>query len=62
MTERNIARELGYSHNIDMEYGDDTDTIDYQSLFGLFGELIDRIESLEARLDKEEEYRQEQAG
>lgn len=60
MTERNIARELCYSRNIDMEYGDDTETIDYQSLFGLLGELIDRIEKLEARLDKEEDYRMEQ--
>ncbi len=60
MTERNIAKELCYSHNIDMEGGDDRETIEYSSLFGLFGELIDRIEKLEARLDKEAEYREEQ--
>lgn len=60
MTERNIAKELCYSRNIDMDYGDDSETIEYSSLFGLLGELIDRIEKLEARLDKEAEYKEEQ--
>jgi hypothetical protein len=38
-----------------MENGNDMDTICYQSLFGLFTELVDRIEKLEERLDQQEE-------
>ena len=53
-TDRNISKELCFSHYIDMENGNDMDTICYQSLFGLFTELVDRIEQLEERLDQQE--------
>jgi hypothetical protein len=55
MTDRNLSKELCYSKYIDMEEGNDTESICYQSLFGLLGELLDRIEKLEERLDQQEE-------
>jgi hypothetical protein len=51
MTERNFEKELCYSSYIDMEYGNDTETIDYDCLIGILTELCDRIEKLEQRLD-----------
>ena len=54
MTDRNLSKELLYSNNIDMNEGNDTESICYQSLFSLFTELIDRIEKLEKRLDQQE--------
>ena len=60
MTERNIEKEIGYDYYRDMEDGNDSETIWYPSLIGLLTEIIDRIEKIEYRLDKEEEYRQEQ--
>jgi hypothetical protein len=60
MTERNISKELNHSHYYDMENGTDTETICYPSLICILTELIDRVEQLERRLDKEEEYQQEQ--
>ncbi len=59
-TDRDFAKELYYSKYIDMEEGCDEESIDYQCLFGLFTELIDRIEKLEKRLDQQEEHQQEQ--
>lgn len=59
MTERNIGKEIGHDYYRDMEYGNDSETICYPSLIGLLDEIIDRIEKIEYRLDKEEEYRQE---
>ena len=59
-TDRDFSKELWFSHDIDMENGNDMDTICYQSLFGLFTELVDRIEKLEKRLDQQDEYQQEQ--
>ena len=53
-TDRNLSKELLYSHDIDMNGGNDMDTICYQSLFSLFTELVDRIEQLEKRLDQQE--------
>ena len=47
MTERNFEEELHYSHYVDMEYGNDWDKIDYQSLISIITELYDRIEQLE---------------
>jgi hypothetical protein len=47
MTERNFEKELSYSTYIDMEYGNDTETIDYPSLIHIITELCDRIEQLE---------------
>jgi len=60
MTERNFTRELCYSNYADMENGNDTETIDYRSLIHILTELMNRIEKLEQRLDKQEEYQQEQ--
>jgi hypothetical protein len=60
MTERNIGKELSHSVYYDMEDGNDTETIDYDCLIGLLTELCGRIEQLEQRLDKQEEYQQEQ--
>jgi len=51
MTERNFTYELGYSKYIDMENGDDTESIDYHSLIHIITELTSRIEKLEARLN-----------
>jgi hypothetical protein len=50
MTARNISKELLHSRYIDMENGNGIDEIDYQCLFGLFEELIDRIDSLEEQV------------
>jgi hypothetical protein len=47
MTDRNFKKELCYSSYIDMEYGNDTETIDYDCLIGIITELCDRIEQLE---------------
>jgi hypothetical protein len=47
MTDRNISKELIYSHDIDMENGNDCDSIDYHCLFGLLGEILTRLEKLE---------------
>ena len=60
MTERNFTHELCYSNYIDQEYGNDTETIDYRELILIITELCDRMEKLEQRLDKQEEYQQEQ--
>ena len=59
-TDRNLSKELCYSKYIDMDEGNDIEYICYQSLFGLFTELVDRIEKLEKRLDQQENYQQEQ--
>ena len=48
MTERNFKKELLYSSYVDMEYGNDTEKIDYDCLIGIIAELCDRIEKLEA--------------
>ena len=47
MTERNFEKELSYSRYIDMEEGNDAETIDYPSLIHIITELCDRIEQLE---------------
>lgn len=60
MTERNFKKELLYSSYIDMEYGRDTETIDYDALIGIITELCDRIEKLERKLEQQEEYAVEQ--
>lgn len=62
MTERHIETELCYYTYADSkEYNDvSAEDIHYPSLFKLLTELVDRIEKLETRLDKEEEYREEQ--
>lgn len=60
MTDRNLSKELLYSHDIDMNDGNDEETIDYRSLIHLLTELMNRIEKLEERLDQQENYQQEQ--
>ena len=60
MTERNLTYELLYTNYEDRENGDDVESIDYHSLIHIIGELCGRIEQLEQRLDKQEEYQQEQ--
>ena len=60
MTERNFKKELSHSVYYDMNDGNDTETICYPSLISIITELCDRIEKLEQRLDKQEEYQQEQ--
>ena len=47
MTERNLTYELLYTHYIDMENGDDVESIDYRSLIHILTELMNRIEQLE---------------
>jgi len=47
MTERNFEKELLYSRYVDMEDGNDTETIYYPSLISIITELCDRIEQLE---------------
>jgi len=48
MTERNIKAELCHYSYIDMEYGLDHESIDYDCLIAIITELCDRIEKLEA--------------
>jgi hypothetical protein len=47
MTERNFEKELYYHTYMDMENGNDTETICYPSLICILTELIDRVEQLE---------------
>jgi len=51
MTERDIKYELLYTHYIDMENGDDIESIDYRSLIHIITELMSRIEKLEYQKD-----------
>jgi hypothetical protein len=52
MTERNLTQELLYTNYIDMENGDDTESIDYRSLIHIITELMSRVEQLE-KVNKE---------
>jgi hypothetical protein len=49
MTERDLTYELLYTNYIDMENGDDVESIDYRSLIHILKELMSRIEKLEAK-------------
>jgi hypothetical protein len=60
MTERNFEKELYYHTYIDMEDGNDTETICYPSLICIITELCDRIEALERELEYQKEYAMEQ--
>ncbi len=60
MTERNLKKELQYFTYTDMEGGNDTENISYPALILILQDLVERVEQLEQRLDKEEEYQQEQ--
>ena len=43
-----------------MEGGNDTENISYPALILILQDLVERMEQLEQRLDKQEEYQQEQ--
>ncbi len=60
MTERNFAKELCHHRYIDMEDGNDTETICYPSLICIITELCGRIEALERELEYQKEYAMEQ--
>ena len=60
MTERNFEKELCHHRYIDMEDGNDIETICYPSLICIITELCDRIEQLERKLEQQEEYAMEQ--
>ncbi len=47
MTKRNFEKELYYHSYMDMENGNDIETICYPSLICIITELCDRIEQLE---------------
>ena len=51
MTERNFTKELCHHRYIDMEDGNDIETICYPSLIYIITELCDRIEKLEAQVN-----------
>jgi hypothetical protein len=59
-TDRDFEKELCFSRYNDMENGDDTETICYPSLIHIITELYDKIAKLESRLDKQDDYQQEQ--
>jgi hypothetical protein len=50
MTERNFKKEISHSVYYDMENGNDTETIDYDSLICIITELCGRIEQLESEV------------
>jgi hypothetical protein len=52
MTERNFTKELCHHRYIDMEDGNDIETICYPSLICIITELCDRIEKLERKLEQ----------
>ena len=52
MTNRNLEKEFLYSHYIDTECGEDTETIDYPRLIKVMTEMMTRIEQLE-KVNKE---------
>ena len=47
MTNRNFTQELLYTNYVDMENGDDVESIDYRSLIHIMTEMMSRIEKLE---------------
>jgi hypothetical protein len=60
MTSRDLTQELQYFVYNDPEYGEDIENIHYPALISILQELLERVKQLEQRLDKEEEYQQEQ--
>jgi hypothetical protein len=60
MTSRDLTKELQYFVYNDPEYGEDIENIHYPALISILQELLERVEQLEQRLDKQEEYQQEQ--
>lgn len=54
---RDIQKELQYFVYNDPEYGEDMENISYPAFFGLLGELLDRVEKLEQRLDTNDNWK-----
>lgn len=52
MNKRNLTDELLYTNYVDMENGDDIETIDYRSLIHILTELMNRVDQLE-KVNKE---------
>ena len=49
MTDRDLTKELLYNNYVDMDNGDDIESIDYRSLIHIITELMNRVEKLEAK-------------
>ena len=49
MTDRDLTKELLYTNYVDMDNGDDVESIDYRSLIHIITELMNRVEKLEAK-------------
>ena len=47
MNRKDMANQLMYSQYTDMEYGNDTEAIDYQSLISVLADITNRLEALE---------------
>ena len=47
MTKRDLTYELLYTNYVDMENGNDMESIDYRSLIHIMTEMMTRIEQLE---------------
>jgi len=60
MTDRNFEQELCYHTYMDMENGNNIETICYPSLICIITELHNRIEALERELEYQKEYAMEQ--
>lgn len=54
---RDIQKEIQYFVYNDPEYGEDMENISYPALFKLLGELLDRVEKLEQRLDRNDRWK-----
>jgi hypothetical protein len=49
MTREEMAQDLLYGNYIDMEHGNDYESIDYRALISVLTKLSNRIEALEVR-------------
>ena len=49
MTDRNLTEELLYNNYVDMDNGDNVESIDYRSLIHIITELMNRVEKLETK-------------
>ena len=47
MNYKDMANQLLHSQYTDMEYGNDTETIDYPSLISVLADITNRLEALE---------------
>jgi hypothetical protein len=51
MTDRNLTQELLYNNYVDMENGDDVESIDYRSLIHIITELKQEVEELKSQVN-----------